>query len=311
MVTQTPGWQIRVGIVFALLLFEQTASGVFYLVVHWGGYFVLVYAFMRRWRWKLGVAVLIGLVLLGFLQQIKPAYRERIDATWYEPVDAVKLFGTMVWDRIRGEYQPEVATDFGDTLVRFNQGWIISKIMTHVPREEPYANGQTLADAIVFSVLPRFLFPDKATGVSHELFMQYTGVKLASNTNMGLGIIGEMYANFGFWGGILSTFLYGLAVGGMFTFFAKRAILNPLWWAVGSIVLLPAVEPGINIEDIMNHVVKGAIVLVVLWKFLPAMQRLLTLGPQGDDRDDEEYDEEEPSDGFHDAVADHQVPHRL
>ena len=311
MVTRTPGWPIRVAVVFALLLFEQTAAGVFYLAVHWGGYFVLVYAFMARWRWKLGVLVVAGLVLLGGLQQIKPAYRERIQATWYEPVDAVRLFGSMVWDRVRGENQPDVQSDFGDTLVRFNQGWIISRIMAHVPREEPYARGQTIADAIMFSILPRFLFPDKASGVSHVIFTQYTGVVLGDNTNMGLGIIGEMYANFSFWGGIVATFLYGLLLGGVFCFFASRAQLNPLWWAVGSIVLLPAVEPGINIEDISNHVVKGAIVLGLLWRFLPAMQSLLAIPSADPDEDEDVDDEEEAEPAFHDAVPDHHVPHRL
>jgi hypothetical protein len=312
MVTQTPGWPIRVVVVFALLFFEQTATGVFYLVVHWGGYFVLVYAFMRRWRWKLGVAVLVALVMLGFLQQIKPAYREQLDSVWGDSIGSVKLFTSMVWDRVRGVDQPGVRVDFGDTLVRFNQGWIISRIMTHVPQEEPYASGQTIADAAVFSVVPRFLVPEKASGASQDLFLQFTGISLPRGTTMGLGIIGEMYANFSFWGGILSTFIYGLMVGGVFCFFARRALLNPLWWAVGSIVLLPAVEPGINLEDISNHVVKGAIVLVILWKLMPTMQRMLASPAPPDDNEDvgeyaNEEDDGEP--GFHDAVADHQLPH--
>lgn len=302
MVTETPGWKIRVGVVFVLLLFETTASGVFYLAVHWGGYFLLVYAFMRRWRWKLGGTLLLGLVLLGVMQQIKPAYRAQLEAQSYNPVDSVKLFAGMAWDRMRGVVQPDVQSDFGDTLVRFNQGWIVSRIMVHVPKEEPYADGQTIADAVVFSVLPRFLFPDKGSGVSQDFFQKYTGVTLSKGTTMGLGIIGEMYANFSFWGGIASTFVYGLLLGGAFFFFARKALLNPLWWAVGSVVLLPGVEPGINIEDISNHVVKGAVVLFILWKLMPAMQRLLTIAPATDD-DDEDVEELSPE--FNDAVADH------
>src|SRR3984893_2284210 len=161
MVTETPGWHIRVGIVFALLVVEVTALGEFYLVVHWGGYFALVYAFMRHWRWKLGAAVVLGLLALVLLQKIKPAYRAKIGAESYGPAGAVKLFAAMMWDRVRGENQNEVEGDFGDTLVRFNQGWIISRVMVHVPKVQPYARGQTLADAAVFSIVPRFLFPDK------------------------------------------------------------------------------------------------------------------------------------------------------
>jgi hypothetical protein len=310
MVTETPGWRLRVGIVFALLLFEQATTGMFYLVVHWGGYFVLVYAFMRRWRWKLGMLVLTGLLMLGVLQQIKPAYRQQLDLIWGDSVGSAKLFTSMVWDRVRGVEQPEMIVDFGDTLVRFNQGWIISKVMLQVPKDEPYANGQTIIDAVTFSIVPRFLFPDKGFSVSDELFTKYTGVQLMRGTKMGLGIIGELYANFGAAGGILATFIYAIIIGAVFTAFAKRAILNPLWWAVGSIVILPAVEPGINIEDIMNHVVKGAIVLLILWKLMPPMQRLLAIPNQESDEETND-DAADYAPGFGDDFADHQVPRRL
>jgi hypothetical protein len=281
MVTETPGWRLRVSIVFVLLVVESAAGGMFYLIVHWGGYFALVYAFMRHWRWKLGGAVLVGLIGVGLLQQIKPAYRIKIDTETHGTADAVKLFAGMMWDRVRGADQRELDLDFGDTLVRFNQGWIISRIMVHVPKVQPYARGQTLADAAVFSIVPRFLFPDKSTGVSHEFFLTYTGVTLSRGTTMGLGIIGEMYANFGFGGGIAGTFIYGVLLASVFCFLAGRALINPLWWAVGSVVLLPAAEPGINIEDIANHVVKASIVLMILWRLLPALRLLLSTAPSG------------------------------
>jgi hypothetical protein len=246
--------------------------------------------------------VLVGLIVMGFLQQIKPAYRMETNLQVYSPADSVKLFAGMVWDRLRGVEQPGVGADFGDTLVRFNQGWIVSRVMTHVPKVQPYANGQTIADAAIFSIVPRFMFPEKSTGVSSDFFLKYTGITLAKGTAMGLGIIGEMYANFSFWGGMVSTFIYGVLLGWAFCFFAKRALLNPLWWAVGSVVLLPAVEPGINIEDISNHVVKGGIVLFILWKLMPSMQRLLAIAPAAEE-DDESFDEIAPE--FHDAVVDH------
>ena len=61
-----------------------------------------------------------------------------------------------------------------------------------------------------FSIVPRFLLPSKLQGASQKIFTLYTGTELMVGTRMGLGIIGEFYANFGQWGGVLGTFVYGL-----------------------------------------------------------------------------------------------------
>jgi hypothetical protein len=54
---------------------------------------------------------------------------------------------------------------------------------------------------------------------------------------------------------------------------------------MASVVLLPGVEPGFNLEDIANHIVKAGVVLVVVWRFVPPMRQLLAL-PRDDDYDD-------------------------
>lgn len=306
MVTRTPGWRWRVIFVLVHLTAVQSTGGLFYLVVHWGGYFLLVYAFMKRWRWQMAVALLVSLLGLSLLQAVKPSFRSSI----YEqqvtgPLDSFTRLVTLLWDRARTGQIVDTKTDTGDSLVRFNQGWIIARVMTHVPAQQPYARGQTISDAALFAVVPRFLFPSKLQGTSQKIFTRYTGTELMGGTRMGLGIIGEFYANFGLWGGVAGTFVYGLVIGWVFLLFADRAQRNPLWWAVASTVLLPSVEPGFNLEDILNHVVKAAVVLLILWKLLPPMQRLLSTAPkvQPEDSDDE------PSPSF-DADVDDALAHR-
>ena len=289
MVTATPGWRWRVGLVLLHLAGVQGSAGMFYLVVHWGGYFVLVYAFMRRWRWKMAAAIVAGVAALAFLQSIKPTYRYSIvEQQVSGPVDALTVLTSVMWDRLQSGYVVDPSARPGDVLVRFNQGWIIARVMTHVPRAEPYAQGRTLMDAVVYAIVPRFLFPSKREGASQDLFEQYTGVDLSVNTRMGLGMVGEMYANFGMMA-IAGSFIYGLLIGWVFLWFAARAQRNALWWAAASIVLLPGVEPGFNMEDILNHVVKASVVLFALWQFLPGMQRLLSTAPAersgGDDQE--------------------------
>jgi hypothetical protein len=303
MVTRTPGWWIRVGIVLLELTVTEAAGGLFYLIVHWSGYFLIVYAFMSRWRWQLAVALLAGAVTIGVLQDIKPAYRTVLSTQeTSDPIDSLVTLGRMMWARVQGEQIGEPRR-FGDTLVRFNQGWIIARVMRHVPDEQPYAGGETLIDAAVFSVVPRFLVPWKRQGASVELFTKYTGVALTTSTKMGLGVVGEMYANFSYLGGILGTFVYGCLLGWIFKFFAARALQNPLWWAAAAMILLPGVEPGFNIEDIANHVVKAAVVFFVLWKFFPPMQHLLAIYEEPHTLDDEHDGEIAPS--FDEAAVDH------
>jgi hypothetical protein len=308
MVTETPGWKLRVGIVLIHLAAVQSTGGLFYLVVHWGGFFLLVYAFMKRWRWQMAAALAVGVLGLSLLQTVKPTFRTSlVEQEVSGPVEAFSRLMSMMYERLSQGEIVDPEADMGDSLVRFNQGWIVARVMRHVPAEEPYARGSTVTDAAVFSIVPRFLFPSKRQGASQELFYRFTGVNLSFATRMGLGIIGEMYANFGHWGGVAATFLYGTLMGWLFVLFADRARSNPLWWAASSVVLLPGVEPGFNLEDIANHVVKAGIVFIVLWKTIPALQQLMALPPAENQEAESDGDEVEDA-GAVDAL-DEPMPH--
>jgi len=308
MITKTPGWAIRVlGVMLYFVATQSAGGGMFYLVVHWGGYFLLVYGFMKRWRMRMAIALIAGIMALGLLQTVKPTFRNSlIEERPSGPVEAITRLTSMLWERVSQGHAADPEADTGDTLVRFNQGWIIARIMTHVPAEERYAKGQTLTDAAIFTVLPRFLFPGKREGASTELFFRFTGIKLPPNTRMGLGVIGELYANFGRVGGVLATLLYGVMMGSILLFFAVRAQKNPLWWAVAPAILLPCVEPGFNVEDVSNHIVKGAVVFAIIWKLCPPVQRLLA--PPAHQPSDEEFDD---MSSFDDVVTDPENAPRL
>jgi hypothetical protein len=101
-------------------------------------------------------------------------------------------------------------------------------------------------------------------------------------------------------GGVLTTFLYGCILGWIFLFFADRAQSNPLWWAIAPTILLPGVEPGFNLEDIFNHIVKAAVVFVIVWKTIQPVGRLLAAPvhrPSDEDVEDVS--------SFDDVVTDH------
>lgn len=281
MVTGTPGWRLRVGLVMIHLAAIMSTAGIFYLVIHWGGYFLLVHAFMKGWRWRLAAVFAVGFLGIGLLQEVKPAFRVALSELQVTgPADALSTLGTLMYERATGGEALSARSEFGDFLVRFNQGWIIARIMTEVPKAEPYAGGETVVDAAIFSIIPRPLFPFKREGASRELFERFTGIQLFRTTRMGLSIIGELYANFSIVGGVISTFIYGSLMGMLFAWFGRRAELNPVWWAAAAIVLLPCVEPGFNLEDIANHVVKATVVLFVVRKTVPVVRGLLAATPR-------------------------------
>jgi len=278
MLNGAKGWRLRVGIVFVFMFLQATAEGIFYQMIHWGGYFVLVYAFQRRWRWKLAMTLIAGVIGLGLLQAVKQEYRLFLQEEGeVRAVERFQKLGGLVKQRISRPYTSESEATVGDVLARFNQGWIIARIMDRVPRAIPFARGETIREAAIYTLVPRVLYPEKREGASKALFTQYTGLPLRPWTSMGLGVIGELYANFGVWGGVAATFVYGWVVGFLFSIFLRRSLKNIFWLAVASLVLLPVVEPGWNIEDVSNHIFKaGLIVFFLVWA-VPWLRRFLAL----------------------------------
>lgn len=278
MLTRTPGWKIRVAIVMLQLIATASADGIFYVVLQWCGFFLLVYAFRSRWRSRLALALILATAGAVILQYVKSDYRHYIGTHNASFVERVSALGSMAWNKVMSNDDPN-GMIFGDVLVRFDEGWIVSRIMKVVPHQVPYAEGGTIEDALTYSLIPRALFPSKPQGASRILFARFTGLQLNSSTSMGLSIIGEMYANFGYWGGVAGTFVFGSLVGLAYARFAKLARKSPHWWAAAPIVLLAAIEPAWNFEDISNYIVKSALVLFVLVSVVPAFRELLALKP--------------------------------
>ena len=153
---------------------------------------------------------------------------------------------------------------------RLNQGWIISKVLSNVPKNEPFLNGETVLEAISSSILPRFLFPDKK-GANQALinFQRITGLHLQSGTSMGLSIIGEFYANFGVKGGWVAMFFYGC-----FLSLVIRWLVNGvgkdspviLFWFI--LFFYQVVKAETDLIKIINHLFKSLILFFVLRSIL-------------------------------------------
>jgi hypothetical protein len=93
---------------------------------------------------------------------------------------------------------------------------------------------------------------------------------------MNLGYAGEMYANFGYWGGIAGCFFYALLLGLAFRWAFKRAVLHPLWWAFVPYVGLIALKADDGIVDVWNWIAKAPIVCAAVYYTFPAIRAALS-----------------------------------
>ena len=145
-------------------------------------------------------------------------------------------------------------------ITRLNQGWIISAIMKHVPENEPFAAGETVKEAVLGSIAPRFLWTDKKTAGGRVSFRRFTGLQIGEATSMGISPLGEAYANFGIRGGIGFMVVFGSFFALFYYGTLRYALKHPtfLFWI--PVIFYQAMKAETEISVIMNQLTKGSVV---------------------------------------------------
>ena len=285
MIVAAPGWKWRIG---ALLLFEiygATSSGMFHDLILWSLSLLAIYVFLRHVKRLVFVSVLAGLVAgIFFLQDAKWTLR---DAIWNESNEVV-VFGKPMtfspWMRpivsslclfdsctkfLTGGYTDE---SIANSVTRFNQGWIIDRVMHHVPSEEPYARGETLWGALRAAALPRVLDPDKLIVNGRVNMERFAGHDMVGDTTMNIGFAGEMYANFGLWGGVIGCGCYALMLGLFFRWAAVLAQKSPFWWAIAVYCGHWGFKAETDIGGVLNYVVKSVVLIFAVTLLMPSLR---------------------------------------
>jgi len=202
-------WLIFAGIM-GLSTFAAVMQGMFGELVQWFTLAFLVIAMTVRFPvWAKILLILIGSVAISLVQSTKEEYRL---ATWYATSDKsnAEIYREIILSRLSS---PSLLFDQGTTEnmgARLNQGWIIARIMNHMPEKLPFVRGETVETALYASLLPRFLAPGKARAGGRANFERFTGTPLPETTSMDISLAGEGYANFGRFGGMIFIFLVSL-----------------------------------------------------------------------------------------------------
>ena len=241
-----------------ILLVNSLSSGFFHDFILWSSFFYMFYAIKYKVSQKIKL-ITIGLALfaLSILQGVKSNYRAALELG-YNGSPITLFINTISAQWNKGFF--EVPENQQQLNVRLNQGWIISAVIDQVPRGQAFANGQTVKDAIIASIFPRFLMPNKKMAGGQENFKKYTGLYLGENTSMGISIIGEFYANYGK-GVALAMGVWGLFLGFIWAFLWRTQFYNPFIVFFLPLIFLQVVKAETELVVVLNHLIKASIVI--------------------------------------------------
>lgn len=253
---------IWVYLVLGWLAVTALNDSMFHELLLWFGFFIIIVAFITKPKVlkKLIFSFLI-IFLVTVIQTVKFSYRQAVSI---KSSDNIALFYDLVKEQVMSKAYLSSDANVKAGILRINQGWIIARIMYWTPIHEPFANGETIKNAVVASLLPRVLAPNKVTAGGRTYFKRFTGKDISGNTSMGLGLIGEAYANYGINGGVFFMFVIALVYNIFFVIIYKIAIKHPTLIFFLPLIFLQVVKAEIDFSVILNHLVKATI---IVWFF--------------------------------------------
>jgi hypothetical protein len=259
-------YYIWVGIAFLQIFVNSLSQAFFQELLGWSMFFIL-YFFHKKQTSKAQQLGLISILLVGIfiLQHVKGGYRITIQEQEVGVDDRVNTF---LDQYIESTTSDETFSEesLNHNFVRFNQGYIISRIMNHVPRYEPFAEGETISDALYSSFIPRFLDPSKTiVGGGNGLYTRFTGFELIGGTSKDLSIFGEIYANYGVSRGIIAALIVGLFYNLAITMLLRsiRMDVQLIFWI--PYLFLIMVRPENGFVAVLNHFSKAAIIAFLFY----------------------------------------------
>ena len=256
------------------MLITSLQSGFFHDLII-SAVFLVFFLFSANttYLYKLSI-ITFGFAFLYIIQVVKSEYREII---WKSQGDVGTIAAFV--EVLEAEFAPTSSTapyknlnessaeeEQNNINTRLNQGWIISKVMENIPKNQDYYGGSTITEAIESAILPRFLFPNKK-GADQALinFKNMSGIDLNKGTSMGLSLIGEFYGNYGVGGGWLAMFLYGLFIAATIKLLMQRiADGSPIILLWFLLFFFQVVKAETDFIKIINHLVKSILFFIFL-----------------------------------------------
>lgn len=248
------------------LAYTSLKDALFHDFILWSAFFYMFWAIKTQPTPRLKLMTITGaFLMLTIIQSVKADYRLLLDEGFDGNVVGVFLGTVNQKYESGGVFEDE--EEASGLNSRLNQGWIISAVMDHVPRNHEFADGETVNEAIKASLVPRFLNPNKKEAGGQENFTEYTGLALAENTSMGLSIIGEFYANYGTLVGIAVMGLWGVFLALIWKKLVKKTYKIPLLIFFLPLIFLQVVKAETELVVVLNHLIKSIITVALFFWF--------------------------------------------
>ncbi len=251
---------------YAAILFlfvESISSALFHDFILWSTFFYMFWSYKVKPALRTTLIIMVsGFLLATVIQLVKADFRTLV---WngYSG-NKLELFFDILTRKISGGFT-EDKEEQGELNVRLNQGWIISAIMQYTPEKEPHARGETVVDALYASILPRFLNPNKEEAGGVENFEKFTGLNLSSGTSMGMSVVGEAYANYGVFGGVVFMGIFGMVLIFFWRLILKWVGREPLILFFIPLFWLQVVKAETELVVVLNHMVKSLLLVFLFF----------------------------------------------
>lgn len=251
------------GILFTLVL--SIYAGMFGDFVFWSLFFVLLFQLKKSFSFFLKTfLILFGFIILLLVQSVKADLRQAI---WYtEGNSPFLVFSNLVLDKVSSYQELLNPVSLSKSLDRANQGYITAFVIRHTPAIEPFAEGETIFLAILASIVPRALWPDKPRAGGKENIARFAGIQLGPGVSYNIAPLGDAYVNFGPILGAVFLFFYGLFFKFLFTRLLKMAIQKPLIVLWIPLIFLAGIVAETDVATTINHTTKAIVFILITYQ---------------------------------------------
>ena len=259
------------------LTYHSIASGMFHDLLTWCIFFGISASI--RYQIKIIKKIILLLVFIGLVFIIQISKKDYRSATWdsnlnEKNTEKIGIFEGIAKSNI--DNLNEIVLVEG--IVRINQGWILARAINRVPGQEDFAGFSLINRYFEAAILPRFLASNKIRAGDQKIVYQYTGIYLLdSKTAMAIGLFGDAWASFGYFGGLIYIFCFGLFINYSLKYFENFINKFPLIYYLLPIIYFYPIRPDCETQTWLGHLIKSTFLIsLIAYYFMVKIKKVRT-----------------------------------